>query len=119
MDLYHLKEEAVPTDRTALESVVDYIKEEINRLNAQVGSLSIQTGVPYLFLNISLALAVLSCHQQHLYKQHQVPLAFNNHTCILMTWNPCSYMSSMIVGALAGTRGAIVDSLHLHTTRKM
>ena len=29
MDLYHLQEEAEPSDRTALESVVDYIKQEI------------------------------------------------------------------------------------------
>lgn len=29
MDLYHLQEEAEPSDRTALESVVDYIKHEI------------------------------------------------------------------------------------------
>jgi len=29
MDLYHLQEEAEPSDRTALESVVDYIKKEI------------------------------------------------------------------------------------------
>eukprot|EP00245_Coleochaete_scutata_P006431 TRINITY_DN20872_c0_g1_i1.p1 TRINITY_DN20872_c0_g1~~TRINITY_DN20872_c0_g1_i1.p1 ORF type:complete len:621 (+),score=134.13 TRINITY_DN20872_c0_g1_i1:183-2045(+) len=35
MDLYHLCEEAEPTDRTALESVVDSIKEELARLNAQ------------------------------------------------------------------------------------
>ena len=26
MDIYHLREEAEPTDRTALESVVDHIK---------------------------------------------------------------------------------------------
>ena len=30
MDLYHLQEEAEPTNRTALESVVDYIKAEID-----------------------------------------------------------------------------------------
>lgn len=35
MDLYHLCEETDPTDRTALETVVDYIKDEIKRLNAQ------------------------------------------------------------------------------------
>lgn len=35
MDLYHLQEEAEPTNRTALESVVDYIKAEIDvRLSA-------------------------------------------------------------------------------------
>ena len=32
MDLYHLCEEAAPTDRTALETVVDYIKDEVARL---------------------------------------------------------------------------------------
>lgn len=32
MDLYHLCEEASPTDRTALETVVDYIKDEVARL---------------------------------------------------------------------------------------
>ena len=32
MDLYHLCEEAAPTSRTALETVVDYIKDEVNRL---------------------------------------------------------------------------------------
>ncbi|KAL3154860.1 hypothetical protein ABBQ38_011402 [Trebouxia sp. C0009 RCD-2024] len=35
MDLYHLCEEAAPTDRTALETVVDYIKDEVARLTAQ------------------------------------------------------------------------------------
>ncbi|MEW5316714.1 MAG: hypothetical protein WDW38_008066 [Sanguina aurantia] len=35
MDLYHLKEEAEPSDRTALEAVVDHIKEEMARLNAE------------------------------------------------------------------------------------
>lgn len=35
MDLYHLCEEAAPTSRTALETVVDYIKDEVNRLTAQ------------------------------------------------------------------------------------
>ena len=34
MDLYHLREEAEPSDRTALEAVVDHIKEEMARLNA-------------------------------------------------------------------------------------
>ncbi|GAQ87542.1 abc transporter [Klebsormidium nitens] len=34
MDLYHLHEEAEPSDRTALEAVVDHIKEEVRRLNA-------------------------------------------------------------------------------------
>jgi ATP-binding cassette subfamily F protein 2 len=33
LDLYHLSEEVAPTDRTALETVVDYIKDEISRLN--------------------------------------------------------------------------------------
>ena len=33
MDLYHLREEAEPSDRTALEAVVDHIKEEMARLN--------------------------------------------------------------------------------------
>jgi len=35
MDLYHLREEAEPSDRTALESVVDHIKEEMARLNVR------------------------------------------------------------------------------------
>ena len=35
MDLYHLREEAEPTDRTALEAVVDHIKEEMARLNVR------------------------------------------------------------------------------------
>ena len=32
MDLYHLHQEAAPTDRTALESVVDHVKKEVTRL---------------------------------------------------------------------------------------
>ena len=32
VDLYHLHEEAAPTDRTALESVVDHVKAEVKRL---------------------------------------------------------------------------------------
>ena len=35
MDLYHLCEEAAPTDRTALETVVDYIKDEVARLTVR------------------------------------------------------------------------------------
>eukprot|EP00218_Dolichomastix_sp_CCMP3274_P013147 CAMPEP_0170144196 /NCGR_PEP_ID=MMETSP0033_2-20121228/13349_1 /TAXON_ID=195969 /ORGANISM="Dolichomastix tenuilepis, Strain CCMP3274" /LENGTH=636 /DNA_ID=CAMNT_0010380681 /DNA_START=124 /DNA_END=2034 /DNA_ORIENTATION=- len=35
MDLYHLKEEAPPSEMTAVEAVVDYIQEEIKRLNAE------------------------------------------------------------------------------------
>lgn len=35
MDLYHLHEEAEPSDRTALEAVIDHIKAELERLNAQ------------------------------------------------------------------------------------
>lgn len=34
MDLYHLREEAEPSDRTALEAVVDHIKAELARLSA-------------------------------------------------------------------------------------
>ena len=36
MDLYHLQEEAEPSDRTALESVVDYIKKEIEVRNDDI-----------------------------------------------------------------------------------
>jgi hypothetical protein len=32
LDLYHLHEEAAPSDKNALNSVVDYIKDEIKRL---------------------------------------------------------------------------------------
>jgi hypothetical protein len=35
MDLYHLREEAEPSDRTALEAVVDHIKAEMARLNVR------------------------------------------------------------------------------------
>lgn len=35
MDLYHLQNEAEPSDRTALEAVVDHIKDEMARLHAQ------------------------------------------------------------------------------------
>jgi len=35
MDMYHLHQEAEPSDRTALEAVVDHVKEEIERLNKQ------------------------------------------------------------------------------------
>ena len=34
MDLYHLHQEAEPSDRTALQSVVDHIEAEVARLNA-------------------------------------------------------------------------------------
>lgn len=33
VDIYHLHEEAEPSERTALEAVVDHIKKEMNRLN--------------------------------------------------------------------------------------
>ena len=36
--MYHLHQEAEPSDRTALEAVVDHVKEEIERLNKQVSS---------------------------------------------------------------------------------
>ena len=41
MDLYHLQEEAEPSDRTALESVVDYIKREIEVRGGWIASHSI------------------------------------------------------------------------------
>lgn len=34
MDLYHLYQEAEPSDRTALQAVVDHIEAEVARLNA-------------------------------------------------------------------------------------
>lgn len=40
MDLYHLCEEAAPTARTALETVVDYIKDEVARLTVSCSPLS-------------------------------------------------------------------------------
>lgn len=44
MDLYHLKEEAEPSDRTALEAVVDHIKEEMARLNAEEERIMVSLG---------------------------------------------------------------------------
>jgi ATP-binding cassette subfamily F protein 2 len=38
LDMYHLHQEAEPSDRTALEAVVDHIREEMERLHAQVCS---------------------------------------------------------------------------------
>lgn len=34
MDIYHLHQEAEPSDRTALQAVVDHIEAEMARLNA-------------------------------------------------------------------------------------
>eukprot|EP00959_Pyramimonas_sp_CCMP1952_P469005 9494210-Pyramimonas_sp.AAC.1 len=34
MDLYHLHTEAEPSDKSALDSVIDYIKEELKKLEA-------------------------------------------------------------------------------------
>lgn len=34
VDIYHLREEAEPSERTALEAVVDHIREEVSRLQA-------------------------------------------------------------------------------------
>uniref|UniRef100_A0A7S0Z840 Uncharacterized protein n=1 Tax=Ostreococcus mediterraneus TaxID=1486918 RepID=A0A7S0Z840_9CHLO len=34
IDLYHLREEAVPTDRSAIQTVIDEVKAEMERLNA-------------------------------------------------------------------------------------
>jgi len=36
LDMYHLHQEAEPSDRTALEAVVDHIREEMRRLHEQV-----------------------------------------------------------------------------------
>lgn len=36
LDIYHLHQEAEPSDRTALEAVIDHIREEMERLHAQV-----------------------------------------------------------------------------------
>jgi hypothetical protein len=38
MEMYHLHQEAEPSDRTALEAVIDHIRDEISRLNKQVGA---------------------------------------------------------------------------------
>ncbi|WIA10679.1 hypothetical protein OEZ85_010859 [Tetradesmus obliquus] len=35
LDIYHLHQEAEPSDRTALEAVIDHIREEMERLHAQ------------------------------------------------------------------------------------
>lgn len=50
MDLYHLCEEAAPTSRTALETVVDYIKDEVARLTVSHLPFSVYTwpGCPEL-----------------------------------------------------------------------
>jgi ATP-binding cassette subfamily F protein 2 len=45
MDMYHLHQEAEPSDRTALEAVVDHVKEEIERLNKQVKIWVLMEGV--------------------------------------------------------------------------
>jgi ATP-binding cassette subfamily F protein 2 len=44
MDMYHLREEAKPSDRTALESVVDHIREEIKKLEALEESIMADSG---------------------------------------------------------------------------
>ena len=46
MDLYHLCEEAAPIDRTALETVVDYIKDEVARLTVSLYRLVLKTSMP-------------------------------------------------------------------------
>ncbi|KAF6251500.1 flagellar associated protein [Scenedesmus sp. NREL 46B-D3] len=38
LDIYHLHQEAEPSDRTALEAVIDHIREEMERLHAQVSA---------------------------------------------------------------------------------
>mgnify|MGYP006082337465 CR=1 FL=1 len=45
LDMYHLREEAEPSERTALEAVVDHIKTEVNRLQKLEGEILAQGGV--------------------------------------------------------------------------
>ena len=45
LDIYHLREEAEPSERTALEAVVDHIKIEVNRLQALEAEILAQGGV--------------------------------------------------------------------------
>eukprot|EP00882_Tetradesmus_deserticola_P006325 GHRQ01006654.1.p1 GENE.GHRQ01006654.1~~GHRQ01006654.1.p1 ORF type:complete len:528 (+),score=237.91 GHRQ01006654.1:258-1841(+) len=44
LDIYHLHQEAEPSDRTALEAVIDHIREEMNRLHAQEEAIMSENG---------------------------------------------------------------------------
>ena len=45
LDVYHLREEAEPSQRTALQAVVDHIEREVNRLQALEASILAEGGV--------------------------------------------------------------------------
>ena len=45
LDVYHLREEAEPSQRTALQAVVDHIEREVNRLQALEASILSEGGV--------------------------------------------------------------------------
>lgn len=44
LDMFHLHEEAPPTDRTAVESVIDHVKEELERLEKLEEAIIEQSG---------------------------------------------------------------------------
>ena len=44
LDMYHLHQEAEPSEMNALEAVVDHVKKEMERLHAQVISCCIYGG---------------------------------------------------------------------------
>lgn len=62
--MYHLHQEAEPSDRTALEAVVDHIREEMERLHAQVRRTNARTGVRVVALSARVAVVseTTECH---------------------------------------------------------
>ncbi len=59
MDIYHLHQEAEPSDRTALQAVVDHIEAEVARLNALEEHIMMEYGPEDERLQVRLLLVFL------------------------------------------------------------
>ena len=65
MDIYHLHQEAEPSDRTALQAVVDHIEAEVARLNALEEHIMMEYGPEDERLQVAILFHLLSRHWRH------------------------------------------------------
>ena len=104
MDLYHLHQEAEPSDRTALQSVVDHIEAEVARLNALEEHIMCEIGPEDERLQVrgvacSGHLADCSaCLAPHTSSRHHLP---HEHATPCPMWNVTGTGRGVLVKATA------------------
>ena len=88
IDLYHLHQEAEPSDRTALQSVVDHIEAEIARLNALEEHIMCEYGPEDERLQVGQYLLVGTVFYRHLVLEPFWRVSNLHLIDTLMTLNP-------------------------------